>query len=88
MTMLPRVFGIRRVCSHLWSAAGFWADIMQTCFSSLTRDECPRLPVLGGLRSGYAAKELWEASLQKTPCSIMASATRLKPAILAPATRL
>ena len=25
MTMLPRVFGIRRVCSHLWLAAGFWA---------------------------------------------------------------
>ncbi len=29
-----------------------------------------------------------EATNQNTPCSIMASATRLKPAILAPATKL
>ena len=36
----------------------------------------------------YAAEEPWDALPQNTPCSIMASATRLKPAMLAPATRL
>ena len=38
------------------------------------RRQCPILLLLDGI--------------QNTPCSIMASATRLKPAILAPATRL
>ncbi|ERK56051.1 hypothetical protein HMPREF1545_03402 [Oscillibacter sp. KLE 1728] len=36
----------------------------------------------------YAAEEPWDALPQNTPCSIMASATRLKPAMLAPATRV